>query len=170
MALESFPPLLLVSVRYVLSGSLMMAFALLKGIYVPRGRELVGACCSGFLILGVGNGCLVFSELLIPSGMAGLIITISPFWMVGAEALLPGGERLHPPTIGGMAVGLAGASLLFTPEWGRGIHRQFVIGFLLLQVGMAGWSFGSIYQRRQEARAHPVIVGAVQQLAAGLIL
>src|ERR1035438_6191514 len=43
-------------------------------------------------------GALVFSEVLIPSGIAGLIVTISPFWMVGVEALLPGGERLHGPT------------------------------------------------------------------------
>ena len=41
-------------------------------------------------------------------------------------------------------------------------------GFLILQLGMAGWSFGSIYQRRQAAGAHPIVIGAVQQLAAGL--
>ena len=120
-------------------------------------------------MLGVGNGCLVFAEVLIPSGLAGLIITISPFWMVGIEALLPGGERLHGPTIAGMLVGLAGATLLFTPDVGSGgVDAALLSGFLLLQLGMAGWSFGSIYQKRQENRAHPVIVGAVQQLAAGL--
>jgi drug/metabolite transporter (DMT)-like permease len=136
---------------------------------VPRGRELAAACFSGALVLGVGNGCLVYSELLIPSGVAGLIITISPFWMVGMEALLPGGERLHAPTMVGMAVGLAGAALLFTPEPGTGrINTAMVAGFLLLQVGMAGWSFGSIYQRRRTTQAHPVITGAVQQLAAGM--
>ena len=171
MALETFPPLMLVSARYVLSGSIMMAFAQARRIYLPRGRELAAACFSGLLILGIGNGSLVFAETLIPSGIAGLIITISPFWMVGVEALLPGGERLHTPTIGGMAVGLAGASLLLTPDLGaHAIDHKLLDGFLMLQVGMAGWSFGSIYQRRQAAKAHPVIVGAVQQLAAGLVL
>jgi drug/metabolite transporter (DMT)-like permease len=123
------------------------------------------------LILGIGNGTLVFSELMIASGMAGLILTISPFWMVGVEALLPGGERLHPPTIFGMAVGLAGAGLLFAPDLQtHHVQRGLLIGFLLLQLGMAGWSFGSIYQRRNAGRAHPIIAGAVQQLAAGLAL
>jgi drug/metabolite transporter (DMT)-like permease len=171
MALETFPPLMLVSVRYIISGSIMMAFAQVRRIYLPRGRELAVACFSGFLILSVGNGCLVFAETFIPSGIAGLIITISPFWMVGVEALLPGGERLHAPTIGGMIVGLAGASLLFAPDFGsHAIDHKLLNGFLLLQIGMAGWSFGSIYQRRQSAKAHPVIVGAVQQLASGLFL
>jgi drug/metabolite transporter (DMT)-like permease len=169
MGLESFPPLLLVCARYLTSGAIMVAAALAGGARLPRGRELAAACFSGFLVLGVGNGCLVYSELTVPSGLACLIITISPFWMVGAEALLPGGERLHGPTIAGMTVGLAGAALLFFPEPGtHHFNTALLSGFLLLQVGMAGWSFGSIYQRRRVGPAHPVIVGAVQQLAAGL--
>jgi drug/metabolite transporter (DMT)-like permease len=171
MSLESFPPLMLVSLRYVLSGSILLLFAVTRGMYLPRGRELAAACFSGLLTLGVGNGTLVFSELLIPSGMASLIITTQPFWMVGFEALLPGGERLHAPTIGGMSIGLVGASFLFTQDVGaHGIDRNVLHGFLLLQVGLAGWAFGSIYQRRQAGKAHSVIAGAVQQLAAGLTL
>ncbi len=162
---------MLVAVRYILSGSLLLMFARWRGIYVPRGRELATACFSGFLTLGIGNGALVFAEVIIPSGIAGLIITISPFWLVGVEALMPGGERLHAPTIGGMAVGLLGGSLLFTPDVGaHAINRDLLHGFLMLQVGMAGWSFGSIIQRRQTGKAHPIIAGGVQQLAAGLIL
>src|SRR3954451_9224743 len=150
MSLESFAPLPLVSIRYLISGSILVLFAVTRGLYVPRGRELAAACFSGFLTLGIGNGGLVFAEVLIPSGIAGLIVTISPFWMVGAEALLPGGERLHAPTIGGMLVGLLGASLLFTPDSGpHTIDRNLLHGFLILQLGMAGWSFGSIYQRRK---------------------
>jgi drug/metabolite transporter (DMT)-like permease len=171
MSLESFPPLVLVSARYIMSGSILMLFARMRGLHIPRGRELAAACFSGFLTLGIGNGALVFAEVLIPSGIAGLIVTISPFWMVGAEALLPGGERLHAPTIGGMVVGLFGAALLFMPDLGpHAIDRSLLNGFLILQLGMAGWSFGSIYQRRQVGKAHPVIAGGVQQIAAGLIL
>ena len=169
--LESFPPLMLVCVRYLLSGAILLLFAKARGLYIPRGRELAAACFSGFLTLGIGNGALVFSEVLIPSGIAGLIVTISPFWMVGAEALLPGGERLHAPTMLGMAVGMAGAALLFTPDPGtHGVDTALLTGFLILQIGMAGWSFGSIYQRRKAGKAHPVVAGGVQQLAAALIL
>ena len=171
MSLESFPPLMLVTVRYLISGSIMLLFAKGRGLYLPRGRELAAACFSGFLTLGIGNGALVFSEVLIPSGIASLIISISPFWIVGAEALLPGGERLHAPTLGGMAVGLAGAALLFTPDpETHGINRALMSGMLILQLGMAGWAFGSIFQRRNAGKAHPVVAGGVQQLAAALVL
>ena len=171
MALESFPPMLLVCVRYVISGAIMLVFSRARGMYLPKGKELAWACFSGLLTLGVGNGMLVAAEVLIPSGIAGLITTISPFWMVGVEALLPGGDRLHAPTIAGMAVGLAGAALLFTPDPGAGaINHKLIAGFLLLQIGTAGWSFGSIIQRRKAGKAHPVIAGGVQQMAAGLAM
>ncbi|HWB85566.1 MAG TPA: EamA family transporter [Bryobacteraceae bacterium] len=173
MALESFPPLVLVSTRYILSGSIMLLFARARGIYLPRGRELLVACASGVVVLGIGNSCLVFSEVFIPSGLAGLITTISPFWLAGVEAMMPRGERLNGRAIAGMLVGLGGAALLFAPGVDtRVIDRSILLrGFLLLQLGMAAWSFGSIVQRRQAGKeAHPVIGGAVQQLAAGVVL
>jgi drug/metabolite transporter (DMT)-like permease len=171
MALETFPPFLLVSVRYLTSGALTLAFALLKGMHVPRGRDLGVACFSGLLVLGIGVGALAYSETLIASGLAGLIVTMQPFWFVGFEVLMPGGVRLHAPTVGAMVLGLAGACLLLTPDLGpHAVNHRLLTGFLVLQVGMAGWCFGSIYQRRKSGLAHPVIAGGVQQFAAGIAL
>jgi drug/metabolite transporter (DMT)-like permease len=168
VALESFPPLALVSIRFLLSGAILLAAALAKGAILPSRRDLRNACVSGVLILGIGNGALVFAELRIPSGLAGLFITISPFWMVGLEALLPGGARLHWPTVFGMLIGLSGAALLVAPDiLGHNMTDNISLGFLILQVGMACWSLGSILQKRQYSKAHPIVIGAIHQLAAG---
>ncbi len=169
MSLESFPPVLVVCARFILSGSLMLAVIAFRGEKLPRGRDLRAACFSGVLVLGIGNGGLVFAEQWVPSGLACLIITISPFWMVGIEALLPGGEPLHLPAVVGMLVGLGGAALLFAPEMhAHTFPAGLLNGFLLLQLGMAAWAYGSLYQRRQATRTHPIVIGAVQQLSAGL--
>jgi drug/metabolite transporter (DMT)-like permease len=89
--------------------------------------------------------------------------------MIGVEALIPGGARLHGPTIVGMFVGLAGTILLVAPEaMQQGFGGPLLRGFLLLQLGCAGWALGSILQRRHQTKAHPVVNGAVQQLATGL--
>jgi drug/metabolite transporter (DMT)-like permease len=169
MALESFPPLLLVATRFILSGSLLLGACRLAKMPMPHRREFIRTAFNGVLILGVGNGCLTFSELWIPSSLAALFITISPFWMVGIEAGLPGGEPLHLPTIAGMLVGLTGAALLVGMDvLHEGFEGSIWKGFLLLQLGSASWSFGSIRQRREAAKAQAVVSGAVQQLAAGL--
>lgn len=171
MSLESFPPLPLVSIRFVLSGGIMLIAARFMGAHLPRGRELWMTSLTGVLILGGANTALVIAETWIPSGLAALIISVSPFWLVGLEAALPGGERLHGPAIAGMIVGLAGAAVLVSADLSsQSVGNMLLKGFLLLQFGNACWAFGSIYHRRQPSRAHPIVSGAVQQLAAGLAL
>lgn len=169
IALESFPPLTLMGTRYAISGALMLIAALVRKERLPSGRELVLTCLFGLITIGIGTGCLVFAEQWIPSGLAALIITLSPFWLVGLEAALPGGARLHLPTILGMLVGLAGTLLLVAPgafdHSGGGLLLK---GFALLQLGSFGWCLGSILQRRQTLTSHPIVGGAVQQLATGM--
>ena len=169
MALESFPPLVLVAARYTISGVIMLGAALLLRIRLPSGRELVRTALNGLLILGIGNGCLAFAEQWIPSGLAALFITTSPFWMIGLEALVPGGETLHGPTIAGMCIGFAGVGILVLPGGLGGVSGAVLAGFLVLQLGCAGWSAGSILQRRVPTTAHPIVSGAVQQLVTGLV-
>ncbi len=170
MALESMPPLVLVATRYTLSGAIVVAGAWLSGKHLPRGRELWLTARNGVIVLGIGNGCLAFAEQWIPSGLAALFITLSPFWLVGIEAAIPGGERLHWPTIFGMLIGLAGVAFLIAPAMeGGGLNHAMIAGFLTLQLGSAGWSLGSVLQKRQPARAHPAVSGGIQQLATGIV-
>jgi len=166
ISIETLPPAFVVCVRFLLSGSILLALAKLKGAHLPRGRELWTACLCGVLILGIGNASAVYAEQMIPSGLASLFVTILPFWMVGFEAMM-GGEPLHGPTIVGMLIGFGGTALLLLPGAGAAGYST-LLGFLILQTGGAGWALGSLYQRKQPSRSHPIVTGAVQQLAAGM--
>lgn len=168
MALESFPPFVLMAVRFTLSGSILLLVAWLKGLYLPRGKELWRTALFGVITLGCGTGALVVAEQWIPSGLASLFVTLSPFWMIAAEALIPGGDKPTRAALGGMLVGFIGVALLLQPENASGVSTAVINGFLILQLGCAAWAVGSILQRRLSTKANPIISGAVQQLAAGL--
>jgi drug/metabolite transporter (DMT)-like permease len=169
IAIESMEPAVLMALRYTVSGVILLTVAYFSKAHLPSGRELWYTALFGVMIIGTGTGCVVFAEEWVPSGLASVFITLSPFWMVGIDALIPGGERLHAPTIFAMLVGLAGTTLLVAPEIMReGFGGPLLRGFMLLQIGAAGWCLGSILQRRHQTTAHPVVTGAVQQLATGL--
>ena len=169
IALESFPPEVLLCLRFTVSGSLTLAAAAIAGAHFPRGRELWLTALCGIVVLGVGNGTLVFAEQWIASGLAALFVAAEPFWLVGIEALAQGGEPLRAPVIRGMLVGGAGVVFLVAPDL-AGIHASAVLdAFLLLQLGYAGWAAGSIVQRKMDARAHSFVTAGVQQLATGLV-
>ncbi|MDX2179701.1 MAG: EamA family transporter [Bryobacteraceae bacterium] len=170
IALESIPPTVLIAARFLLSGGALLAWAFAAGQTFPKGRDLWKTAAIGVLILGVANGALTFAETRIASGLAALIITTAPFWMTGAEALIPGGERLRRRTVWGMLVGSAGVLLLIGPDaFGENVNLNSVWGFLILQVGNAAWAFGSIFQKRMASAINPVVNGAIQQTAAGAV-
>ncbi len=169
MAEECFPPVTLLALRYTLSGAILLIAARSAGAHLPRGRELWFTTLFGVITIAIGNGALVYAEEWVPSGIASVFITTSPFWMTGVESALPRGERLRVPTILGMLIGLAGTVVLVSRDaFGHGAHGGLLGGFLLLQFGCCGWAVGSVLQRRHVTVAHPVVSGAVQQLATGL--
>ena len=167
IAIETLPPGFVIFTRFTLSGSILLAVARMRGAHIPRGRELWIACGCGVMILGVGNAAAVYAEQIIPSGLAGLFTTLSPFWMTGIEAMM-GGEALHAPTIAGMLIGFSGTALLLLPGAGA-FGRSTLVGFAIMQVGVIAWTLASLIQRRQPIKAHPIVIGAIQQLAAGLV-
>jgi drug/metabolite transporter (DMT)-like permease len=175
VALESFSPVALMAIRYTISGGVMLIVARAMGVHLPHGRELWQTALYGVFALGIGTGTLSWAELTIPSGLAALFCTTSPFWMVGIESLRHEGEPLHAPTILGMLVGLGGVLFLvartaFTSSGSTpGTTTAMVTAFTLLQLGLGAWALGSILQRKQASRAHPFVSGAVQQLATGLL-
>jgi drug/metabolite transporter (DMT)-like permease len=175
IALESFSPALLVSLRNLISGAITLSVAAMIGAHLPRGRDLALTACYGLMIIGMGNGTLAVAEQWIPSGLASLFVTTSPFWFVGIDALLPGGERLHAPTVRGLLLGFCGVLVLIAPAaWAALTGHSFASGgaivaaFLLLQVSGASWALGSLLQRNRRSRAHPFVIGGVQQLSTGL--
>ena len=169
IAVESLTPAMLMCLRYVASGGVLMLAAWIKGARMPAHRELLLTALYGVITIGVGTGCLAYSEQWIPSGLAALMVCTQPFWMVGVDALA-GGARLPLPAVRGMLVGLAGVVFLVGPAAlsQETSSRLLLQGFAALQVGAAMWSVGSIAQRRLKTRAHPIVSGAVQQFATGL--
>lgn len=171
IALEGIPPLLLVASRFLLSGSLILAFALWRKWPLPKGSAFYWPLGTGLLTLGIGNYALTLAETYIPSGLAALFITVVPFWMVGIDLMIPGGSRINPKAFIGMLIGFGGAVWLVGPEaLSSGMDGITVKGFLILQVSCLAWSLGSILQKRRPEKTNPILVGAIQQFSVGIVV
>lgn len=173
IAVETVPPVVLMTARFLLSGGLLLIGALFTRAKLPRGAELWWTSLYGLITIGAGTGLLVYAETWIPSGLAAIMITTAPFWTAGIDAMLPGGERLHGPTLFGMLIGFLGVGSLLAPDAIAAIEGTgggaMLAGFGVLQLGQVGWTVGALMQRRHSTTVHPVISGAVQQFATGLV-
>jgi len=120
----------------------------------------------------LGNGGVIWAEQWVPSGVAAVTVASTPFWMIGVEAMLPGGERLTMRSVAGLLVGFAGIVLLVWPDLTRGgeYDRQYLAGIASLQIACLGWALGSSYSRRHSRSDNAMMAAAGQMLAGGLMM
>ena len=172
VCLESMPPALMGGLRWTIAGLLLLVYVLLRGLTLPPVSRWGSIALLGFLLLGIGNGGVVFAEQWVPSGLAAVLVAVSPFWMAGVEAALPDGERLNRATILGLLVGFSGIIVLVWPDLtiDRGGDRRFLAGVIALQIASFGWALGSSYSKRHARTDHILGTTALQMLAGGLIM
>jgi drug/metabolite transporter (DMT)-like permease len=185
VSLESMPPGLMGGLRWTIAGVLLTMYLVARGRKLPPPSEWGSIALLGFLLLGLGNGGVVFAEQWVPSGLAAVMVATSPFWMSAVEACLPDGERLRPAVIGGLVIGFSGIVVLVWPDLslGSASSREFLAGVIALQIASIGWSIGSSYSKRQGRRdgdskadapgavlastAYQMLAGGLMMIAAG---
>jgi drug/metabolite transporter (DMT)-like permease len=161
ISLESIPPALTGGIRWIIAGSLLTGYLVARGRPLPPSSQWGGIALLGFLMLGLGNGGVVFAEQFVPSGLAAVLIATLPFWMATVEACLPDGERLRKSTVAGLVIGFSGIVLLVWPDLKLGsvasggflAGRGFLAGVVALQIASIGWSIGTSYSKRHGSRA-----------------
>ena len=170
IALETIPPLLMGGIRFLVAGLLMIIMLAARGETMPGVRALPALTILGVLMLGLGNGGVVWAEQTVPSGLTAVLVATSPFWMVGIDALTPHGQRLTVRRLAGLVIGFCGIVMLVWPEIRVGGGRAFLVGVIAAQIACLGWALGSIFGRRRghtDARDENVLVTAAFEMFFG---
>ncbi len=172
VALETIPPMLMAGSRFTLAGLIMLAIAKLRGQAIPTDRRtLLNLALIGFLMVGVGNLAVVWSEQWVPSGLAALLVATAPFWMAMIEMFRTGGERLDLRSGLGMLIGFGGVAMLVTPKGSGGTWSTgFLLGAIAVQIGSIGWQLGSAHGKYNLRHVPLLASAALQMLFGGLIV
>ena len=166
IAVQTLPPLLSAGLRFCIAGLILLGvIAVRRGLRVGR-SEILGAAIVGLLLLVGGNGFVVLAERTVPSGLAALIIASVPLWIVVFRRIA--GDRIHPSTFIGVAVGFAGVAFLVVPRGSSGSADAG--GLLLLLVASVSWALGTFLAPRLRMPADALLSTGIQQLAGGIIL
>lgn len=170
IALETIPPMLMGGLRWTVAGVLILLVMKLRGDEVPRRDDWPALAVLGVLLIGLGNGGVVWAEQTLPSGLTAVLVAVIPFWMMGAELLAGAAEPLSLRRAAGLVIGFAGIVLLVWPELELGGGRAFLIGVLATQLACLGWAVGSTYSRRRRPAENVLAVAAFQMLFGGLAM
>jgi drug/metabolite transporter (DMT)-like permease len=172
VALESVPVALLAGLRWAAAGILLAALVRLWGGRIPPIRTWPSIALTGFLMIVIGNGAIVWAQQHVDSGLTAVILATVPFWSVLVEASLGSGERLTRRAAAGLALGFVGIVVLVWPQLTlRGQEGEmFLYGLLALQLACAGWALGTSYTKRNARLTSQPGAVAMQMLLSGVML
>ena len=172
VALETIPVFLVAGLRWMAAGLVLGAFSVVTGRRLPGPRMWGSLALLAFLMNVVGNGFVVWAEQFVASGLTAVVIASVPFWSVGIESSLKGGERLQWRALAGLAIGFAGIVVLVWPEItvGGGEGRAVIGGVIALQLACLGWALGTSYTKRHPSSEDPLAASTVQMIFSGVML
>lgn len=169
LALDTIPPFAMGGLRYVMGGAILALLLRMRGVRLPPVSTWPPFAVIGLLMLGFGNGGVIYAEQFVPSGLAAVVIATTPFWMTGIEALIGKGERLGARKITGLVVGFSGILVLVWPDLldSMTAGSRYGAGIIALQLACLGWALGSSYARRLSQASDVLSAAAMQMLFGG---
>ncbi len=169
IGVEAMPPMIFAGFRWIIAGPVLLSILLLKGMKLPKFDELKRLMLIGALLIGFANGFLVYAEQWIPSGLASLLITTLPFWVVGMESFLPSGPKFNKVIFSGLVVGFMGVSLIFINDFDYLIKSDSFLGILCIIASIIVWASGSIYAKYSKFESNAFMRASIQMITAGVL-
>lgn len=169
IAVSQFPPELFTGIRFLLAGAIIFIFAMVKKYIFPNSIfEIVKAAIPGILVLAVPTGLVMYAMQWVHSGIASIILAMTPLFVVVIEFLI-----FRDKKIGGwdsilLILGFISTLLLLVN--GTKIGSIDIKGGLLIVLASFIWAIGSIYSNKVKCYGNLITHIGIQLLCAGLFL
>lgn len=174
LLLESMPILMGNGSRFLVAGVILgLGLIVLRGprVLAITRQQLRSVITMGVMILSVGIGLLSLAERYVPTGIAALLVSITPLLIVIFR--LRAGDRPARLTLIGVAVGLAGLALMLLPGGTvpvSGTDADVVIWSAVIVLGSLSWAFFSWRSTSYDLPKDPLATTVYELLTAGVVL
>lgn len=166
IGVRSIPPALMCATRFTIAGLIMLGFCLARGRNIRySASQLIQFAIVGNLLLIGGNLTLSYAEIYIPSGLAALLIAITPLWFMVLDAILIGHHRVSTRGMVGLLLGFAGTFLLLWPQLTASgeVGKRELLWSIALIGGSLSWALGSVLSKKWQS-GRPTFAGTGWQV------
>jgi drug/metabolite transporter (DMT)-like permease len=164
-ALQGFPPVLMMVLRLALAGGLLLVAAAVAISERPTPSQVGRGAVAGLLLLVLGQGGIVWGVQSLPAGRTAVFASSAPVFLAVFSAIR--GQPLSRRALAGTGLGITGLTLLAVFSGGE---TSSLSPIAIILTGSAAWALGSIYAAEARLPKSPLTSGAVQTIAAALVL
>jgi len=170
IAVAELPPLVIVLCRVGLAALVLWSIILVRGIAVPRGKEVWLA----FLGMGLLNNAIpffliVWGQQSIASGLASILNATTPIFTVVIAHFFLADEQISARKLAGMLIAICGVVILVLPSIGLS-ETSTLLGQLAILGATISYGFASVFGRRFKSLGISPMISSAGQLSGSTVL
>jgi len=170
-AVHDIPPFVMGALRFAAAGILLFIWCIYKKEKLWNPAQIKVAAITGFLLLFIGNGAVIWAEQKLPSSLVAVLVSAAPLWFVLLDKPKWKENLTNKNIVIGLIVGFIGVVLLFSEKVSEALSVSGsisqVIGLLVLVIGSMSWAGGSLYSKYKGSGS--AIVNTMWQMLAASI-
>jgi drug/metabolite transporter (DMT)-like permease len=166
-AIDTVPPLLTAGLRHTLGGAALFAWCWSRGLRPTKTQWRASLILSVMFFL-IGHGSLHWAELVVPSGVAALLIATEPVWVAAMMALAGYSSRLSATGFAGLAIGIGAVAILVQRP--SATSSALFIGSLVVVLSAISWSLGIVYSQKAPLHPNAIMSSAMTLVCGGVLL
>lgn len=170
VGVETFPPFLLAGFRHSIGGILICSYFLLRGYKIPEAKHLKIFAINGFLMLVLGNGLVTWAEQYVSSGLAALICSLTPVWIILLNSMTGKKEKFTVAVLAGIVLCLVGQLLIFRDNLADFADPNYTLGIIFILIANITWGMGTVYSKNNQTEVHPLFGAGLQMICGGVVL
>ena len=171
VGVTQFPPFLFSGIRFLIAGPLLLGLLILLGrASLPSGKMLVQQAVSGLLLCAFGVGIVGWSEMYVSSGLAAIICSVMPIWVILINITVSRDEYPTTPVIIGLVIGLAGIIIIFGEHVTDFSDPNYAFGITMTFVGNICWALGTVWVKKKTITSDPFMAAGLQMFFGGIFL
>jgi len=136
----------------------------------PSKKVLLQQAVSGLLLCAFGVGIVGWSEMYVSSGLAAIICSVMPIWVMLINLAFTSDDTPALPVVIGLLIGLAGIVLIFGEHVADFSEPSYTLGIFMTFAGNICWAFGTVWVKKKTLSTDPFLAAGLQMLFGGIFL
>ncbi len=166
-----FPAFLFSGIRQISAGILLTGVMLTIGkVKFPSYKELFIQATGGFFMITMGNGLVGYGEVSVSSGLAAIICSTMPIWVILINLKANQDERPTLAVVAGIMLGLCGILLIFKEHLQEFSNPAYSVGIALIFLANLGWAGGSFWIKRKNQHSNAFLNAGLQMFFGGIFM
>ena len=171
IGVTQFPPFLFSVMRFLCAGPILLGFMLTVGkATLPGRKSIFNQAVAGLLMVTLGISVVGWAEMYVSSGLAAIICSMMPIWVILINVSVNRNERPTFPIVLGLLIGLSGIVMIFGEHLSDFSDSRYTFGIALTFLANLSWAVGSVWTKKKNDHTNPFLNAGLQMFSGGLFL